>query len=91
MKNTSDCIRSIELHGTICISYDDWRVVKEKIESEYLSENCDDCSLTLKVNENGNLSLECTCVREQPESECCIDIGFMEGRGHRADCKYFRK
>ena len=85
-----DCIKTIELHGTICIPRDQWKRVREKLES-YVSDRCEGCALTLMVNEHDNLALGCSPTQGPPQggdSSCCIDLTYMEGRGHRAACTY---
>lgn len=81
------CIRSIELHGTICIPPEEWEKVKAVIQEEIVGD-CSGCYLTLHVNEHGNLALACVnsdgC---RGGEECCLEIEYMEGRGHRAHCR----
>ena len=89
MNNPSpSCINSLELHGVICILREDWERVKAKIESEVVNTKCEGCYLTLKVNEHGNLSLECSSGPGacSDDRNCCLDITFDHLRGHRAAC-----
>ena len=70
----------------ILIRPEDWEKVKEKIETDYVG-NCDGCYLTLHVNEHGNLAI--ACVNDngcRGDEDCCLDVTYMEGRGHRAAC-----
>jgi hypothetical protein len=89
-----NCIQTLELHGTICISNDDWENVKVKIEQDHLQPGCEGCYLTLFVNEHGNLALGCGKHGHEPEgsgcpggTRCCMIITHMPGRGHRAACQ----
>lgn len=80
-----DCIRSLELHGSICIDRAMLERVKQKLDS-YVGDNCTGCQLTLIVNEHDNLALVCGAHGPGADENCCLDITYVEGRGHRAAC-----
>ena len=81
-----DCVKTLELHGSLCIDSQDWTAVREKIEREFVGTYCSGCYLTLRINKHGNLELACVNADVPGGQVCCLNITYMEGRGHRAAC-----
>ncbi len=82
-----DALKTLEMHGSICISSADWEAVKAKIEDEFVRDGCDGVHLTLRLNKHGNLSVECGGAPTTESVDSHLIITHDEARGHRIQCQ----